>query len=144
MIRKYQPQDEASVLRIWIEASTIAHHFIPRSYWESKACDMRDIYLPQSETYIHTDTATGEITGFLSLVDNYLAALFVAPSHQGQGGGQALMTHAKRLKSTLELNVYQENTSAVSFYKRQGFYIAHEQTDEATGHKEYVMKYGLD
>ncbi|RHR79859.1 N-acetyltransferase [Odoribacter sp. AF15-53] len=139
MIRPYKPQDEESVLHIWLEASTIGHAFIPRSYWESKIDNMREIYLPQSETYIYTDTTTGKISGFISLVGDYLAAIFVAPSCQRRGIGQALMAHAKKLKNELVLNVYTENTQAILFYKQQGFKIVDEQTDEATGHKEFKM-----
>lgn len=139
MIRPYKPQDEETVLHIWLEASITGHAFIPRSYWESKINDMREIYLPQSETYIYMDTTTGEISGFISLVGDYLAAIFVAPSCQGKGIGQALMAHAKKLKNELILNVYTENTQAILFYKRQGFKIVDEQTDKATGHKEFKM-----
>ena len=39
MIRHFQQQDEAAVIQIWLEASAIAHSFIPRSYWESKIPD---------------------------------------------------------------------------------------------------------
>lgn len=141
MIRKYQPQDEDAVIHVWLEASVIAHHFIPRSYWEENAECMREIYIPQSETFVHTDDTTGEVIGFISLSGDYLAAIFVDPARQGEGIGQALMAHTKTLKSKLELNVYQENTQAITFYKRQGFTIAREQTDEITGQKEYVMVY---
>ena len=143
MIRKFQPRDEDAVIRIWLEASAIAHYFIPRSYWENNTASMREIYIPQSDTFVHTDDTTGEITGFISLSGNYLAALFVAPARQGKGTGQALMTYAKTLKPELELNVYRENTRAVTFYKHQGFKITREQTDEATGQKEYVMVYQI-
>ena len=53
MIRYFQQQDEDSVIRIWLEASAIAHSFIPRSYWESKVPDMRNEYLPQSQTLVN-------------------------------------------------------------------------------------------
>lgn len=139
MIRPYQPQDSETILHIWLETSAVAHAFIPRSYWESKINDMWDIYLPRSETYIYTDTVTGKIAGFISLENNYLAAIFVTPSWQRKGIGQALMAHAKKLKIKLELNVYTENTQAVAFYKHQGFKIEDERTDEATGHNEFKM-----
>ena len=139
MIRKFQPRDEDAVIRIWLEASAIAHYFIPRSYWENNTASMRKTYIPRSETFVHTD----DTTGFISLSGNYLAALFVAPARQGKGIGQALITYAKTLKPELELNVYRENTRAVTFYKHQGFKITREQEDEATGQKEYAMTYRL-
>ena len=82
MIRYFQQQDEDSVIRIWLEASAIAHSFIPRSYWESKIPDMRNKYLPQSQTLVNEDEHTNEITGFISLIGNYIAALFVSPDRQ--------------------------------------------------------------
>ena len=141
MIRTFQQQDEGSIIRIWLDASVIAHSFIPRSYWESKVSDMRNEYLPQSNTLVHEDIHSGEITGFISLINNYIAALFVAPSHQGQGIGQTLMTHVKQQYPELELNVYKKNIQAVTFYERQGFIIVREQTDKYTGQQEFTMKY---
>lgn len=144
MIRYFQQQDETTVIRIWLEASAIAHSFIPRSYWESKIPDMRNEYLPQSQTHVHEDEHTNEVTGFISLIDNYIAALFVSPGRQGQGIGQALMAYIKQQHPELELNVYAENTQALTFYKRQGFTITREQTDEQTGRQEFTMKYQQD
>lgn len=141
MIRYFQQQDEDSVIRIWLEASAIAHSFIPRSYWESKVPDIRNKYLPQSQTLVNEDEHTNEITGFISLIGNYIAALFVSPDRQGQGIGQALMNHVKLQYPELELNVYTKNAQALAFYKRQGFMIVREQTDGQTGQQEFTMKY---
>ena len=144
MIRYFQQQDEDSVIRIWLEASAIAHSFIPRSYWESKVPDMRNKYLPQSQTLVNENEHTNEITGFISLIGNYIAALFVSPDRQGQGIGQALMNHVKLQYPELELNVYTKNAQALAFYKRQGFTIVREQTDGQTGQQEFTMKYQRD
>ena len=144
MIRYFQQQDEDSVIRIWLEASAIAHSFIPRSYWENKVPDMRNKYLPQSQTLVNEDEHTNEITGFISLIGNYIAALFVSPDRQGQGIGHSLMPRIKLQHPELELNVYAENTQALTFYKRQGFTITREQTDEQTGRQEFTMKYQQD
>lgn len=141
MIRNFQQQDEDSIIRIWLEASAIAHSFIPRSYWEDKVPDMRNKYLPQSQTLVYEDEHTNETSGFISLIGNYIAALFVSPDRQGQGIGQALMALAKQQHPELELNVYAENTRALAFYRRQGFTIVREQTDEQTGQQEFAMKY---
>ena len=141
MIRKFRQEDEDAIIRVWLEVSSVGHHFIPLAYWENLVKDVRDIYLPQNETYVYTDDTTGNIAGFLTLSEDYIAGIFVAPDYHGQGIGQALMAHAKKLRTKLELKVYLENTRAFSFYLRQGFKISREQTDEDTGHKEYVMVY---
>ena len=51
------------------------------------------------------------------------------------------MAHAKLSHEQLELQVYTENKQAIAFYRKQGFTVEREQTDEHTGHREFVMVY---
>jgi putative acetyltransferase len=44
---------------------------------------MRDVYLPSAEVYVNEDR--GMVNGFIALVDNTVAALFVSPSTQAKG-----------------------------------------------------------
>ncbi len=129
------------VLKIWLEASVKAHDFIKREFWEAKLDDMRNLYLPASETYVYAEK--GEIKGFFSLVDETLAAIFVAPASQGRGIGKKLIAKAKELRSSLNLTVYSKNTKSINFYKRCGFDIIRKQTDENTGEFEYLMAYQI-
>lgn len=141
MIRKYEGDDINRMSTIWLEASFLAHDFIPRSYWESRAEDMRKVYLPSSLNYVYIEEITGEIAGFISVSDNYLPALFVTPSMQKRGIGKELMDFVKQSHDYLTLNVYADNRESVDFYKKQGFVIIKESIDEHTGHKEYLMEY---
>ena len=47
----------------------------------------------------------------------------------------------KDKKVRLQLNVYQKNVRAMSFYQREGFTIQSEEMDEFTREKEYVMNW---
>ena len=49
------------------------------------------------------------------------------------------LNYIKDKKVRLQLNVYQKNARAISFYQREGFIIQCEDLDEATGEKEYTM-----
>lgn len=60
---------------------------------------------------------------------------------QSQGIGKTLLDYAKGKKEELFLNVYQKNTRAIAFYRREGFEIQHSGLDEAVGEKEYTMKW---
>ena len=119
MIRPLEPEDTDTVLEIWLRSSVAAHDFVPRSYWEGKL-----------------DESAESVCGFVSLVENYVAALFVHPDRQGQGIGRRLLQWAAAQYPTLELSVYAENKRAVRFYLREGFEIRQEQTDANTGRKE--------
>lgn len=141
MIRTYTDTDQNAVIDIWLHASFEAHDFIPRSFWEDEKEDMRNFYLPSSRTWVYEDDASGEVWGFLSLVDSYLAALFVLPGKQGAGIGSRLIETAKSMREILRLHVYAENEGAVSFYKKQGFRVTGEQIETETGRMEYRMEY---
>ena len=97
---------------------------------------MRTRYLPDSRTFVYQDESAESVCGFVSLVENYVAALFVHPDRQGQGIGRRLLQWASAQYPTLELSVYAENKRAVRFYLREGFEIRQEQTDANTGRKE--------
>lgn len=136
-IRKATSNDFNELTKIWLQASIKAHHFIPASYWESNTTKMQDIYLPMSEVYIAEDAIN--IYGFIALVEDTVAAIFVSPEHQAKGIGKQLISYAQDMRSRLELNVYQENKNSVKFYLASGFRIINEGLDTANNAKEYVM-----
>lgn len=137
MVREFNPSDMDQVISIWLEASIKTHDFIDSNFWKSKVKDMREVYIPSTENYVYESEET--IIGFVSLSNDTLAAIFVAPSAQGQGVGRQLMKKAKNVREHLNLTVYKENYKSIEFYKQCGFEIEQEQIDEHTGHPELVM-----
>ena len=137
MIREYGEVDLEAVLEIWLSASVQAHGFVRSGFWESQLGNMRDIYIPASETCVYE--LDGKVVGFYSLHGNDLAAIFVAPELQGQGIGKQLLGHARSQRSMLRLSVHKENQSSYEFYLSQGSHVVSEQIDEYTGRPAYVM-----
>ncbi len=140
MIRTYQEQDLNRMTEIWLEASLLAHPFVNADYWKEQTDAMRNVYLPASNSLVYIDNR-GDIAGFISMVDNYLAAIFIAPDKQGQGIGKKLLEEVKRNHDTITLAVYSKNERAIQFYKREGFEQTEERTDTNTGEKEWLMTY---
>ena len=91
----------------------------------------------QSEVYVFE--ADKMIQGFVGLNDEYIEGIFVAEEMRSCGIGKLLLDYIKDKKVRLQLNVYQKNTRAISFYQREAFIIQCEGLDEATGEKEYTM-----
>jgi len=137
MIRSFHPSDMNAVIEIWLDASIRAHDFVAGNFWRSRVIDMREVYIPASETYVCEEG--GVIRGFVCLVDEMLAALFVSSGAQGRGIGQKLVEKSKGVRRNLNLTVYKENQKSVDFYKRCGFKPAGERIDKYTGHSEIVM-----
>lgn len=139
MIRKYRESDIEQILDIWLSASIKAHSFVGSEYWKSKVGEMRDVYIPASETFVFE--SEGQVVGFYSLYGDTLAAIFVSPSLQGKGIGSMLMNDAKSRRECLQLSVYSDNTPSINFYKQHGFISLVEQIDEHTGHREFIMEH---
>ena len=129
------------VLEIWLAASLQAHAFVPAAHWRAQVRNMREHYLPLSETLVYCDDATGRPLGFASLVDDVLAGLFVTPDAQGQGVGRRLLELCLRMHPELSLKVYARNTRAVRFYERHGFVRCGVGVEAQTGCVEYSMRH---
>lgn len=139
IIRKYQHTVIDVLVDIWYKTSVKAHYFIREEYWKSQIKEMKENYIPMSETYVVTRDL--KIIGFISMLDNYLAALFIDIEYQGNGAGKKLLTFIKERRNIIQLKVYKENISAVQFYSRNGFVIKNEGTDHLTDQAEYLMEW---
>ena len=138
MIRPYSPADTPRVMEIWLEASRLAHSFIPMAYWEASAPMVEAEILPRADTRVFV--REGRVLGFLSPIDgDHIGALFVDPAFQGRGIGRALLEGCKEGRSLLTLSVYRKNAGALGFYRSQGFRVLREGVDPATGEGEYLM-----
>lgn len=108
MIRQYVDGDIDAVMQIWLKTNLQAHDFISADYWQSNFNAVKEM-LPQAEVYVHEDDRTKQIDGFLGLNDNYIEGIFVKKAAQSNGIGTQLLNHAKEVRSTLRLSVYQKN-----------------------------------
>ena len=128
MIRKLQKVDINRVADIWLKTNLKAHFFISEQYWISNYEFVKEM-LPQAEVYVYEDDKM--IQGFVGLNDEYIEGIFVSDEMQSCGIGKLLLDYIKDKKERLQLNVYQKNARAISFYQREGFIIQCEGLDEA-------------
>ena len=138
MIRKLQNVDINKVADLWLKTNLETHDFISGQYWTNNYEAVKKM-LPQAEVYVYEDNKI--IQGFVGVRDEYIEGIFVSGKMQSHGIGKALLDYIKDKKARLQLNVYQKNVRAMSFYQREGFTIQSEQLDEFTGEKEYVMEW---
>ncbi len=137
MIRKMSREDIGKLVELWYEASLDAHDFIDKEYWEKAQEDMAKKYIPQSDTFVIEED--NEVQAFISMIDNYLAAIFVDKKFQRQGYGKKLLDYVKEQKDRIELKVFKKNSRACQFYLRNGFTIKQELDSESLDEKEYLM-----
>ena len=119
MIRKHTEKDIDQIINIWYDASTLAHPFLKSTFVEKVKKDMREIYIPNSETWIFEEHNTA--IGFISMLGNEIGGLFVLPNHHSKGIGTQLVNFANTIHNELEVEVFEKNRIGRSFYDKYGF-----------------------
>ena len=101
--------------------------------------------LPSNTVELDADIYVYEINykvlGFIGIVDNYIAGIFVDKTYRCQNVGHQLINYIKKDHKYLILSVYQKNQKAVNFYIKEKFKIIKEQIDLDTNEVELVMEY---
>lgn len=136
MIREAKTEDIDRIMKIWLSENVKTHSFVPKSYWEEHFEMVKEM-LPQAELYVYEEQ--NKILGFIGLMDNYIAGIFVDSKIQSKGIGKQLLDYVKDKKESLILGVYQKNERAIKFYQRENFVIQSEDVDEDTGEYENIM-----
>lgn len=138
MIRKYKEEEIPILLEIWESAALMAHPFLDTDFHEMVKNAMRDMYLPNSDTWVYEES--GRIIGFISMAKNEIGGLFVAPKNHSKGIGTKLVNHISQFHDSLEVEVFEENKIGKPFYEKNGFKIFNEYVMKETNQKVLRMK----
>ena len=136
MIRKHIEKNLEQILNVWYHSSTLAHPFLKFEFVEKVKSDMRNIYIPDSDTWVYEKDL--EIVGFISMIDNEIGGLFVLPSFMGKGIGSQLVDFIGKNHKNLEVEVFEKNKIGRAFYDKHGFQLVKEFTHQESG--ENVLK----
>ncbi|WP_299936662.1 GNAT family N-acetyltransferase [uncultured Pelagimonas sp.] len=140
MIRPYHPtSDDDAIVDIYLAASRQAHSFLSEEFWAKEAINVREIYLPNAETYVATQDDI--VTGFIALLGTEVGGFFVNPERQSAGQGRALLAHALSKHPVLELDVFKDNPIGRRFYARFGFEELGERFDDYTQQQVIRLRY---
>ena len=118
-IREFVSGDTEKFVEIWFEASRSVHWFIGDDLLKMQKEEVRNEYIPMAETWVAEDG--GEVMGFISLIDNYIGALFVHQRQQGKGAGTGIIKWASSEKDQLTVGVDEKNSKAQEFDKGLDF-----------------------
>ena len=117
MIRRMGKGDLDAVAAIWLDANREAHDFIPAAYWLGHFAEVRTA-LARAEVWVFETEARAEISGFIGLLGDYIAGIFVRRGARSGGVGRQLLDHVKTSRGQLRLQVYRKNLRAAAFYRR--------------------------
>ncbi len=141
MIRKGKEKDLDAVMELWLIGNTEVHSFIPQKYWQQNFNEIQRV-VPISTTYVYEHR--GEVKGFISVMEGYLLAIFVAADIRKCGMGLVLLDCMKQREKSLTVTVYEKNVEAVRFFIRQKFKVESELTEDSTGERQLMMTWECD
>ena len=135
MIRKVEILDYPRLMEIWEDSVLNTHDFLK----------MEDFlfYKKMLLTYFqHVNLfgyeRNGVLIGFMGVAEDNLEMLFVENKHRGTGVGKKLVSYAIENFHINKVDVNEQNSQAVGFYKHLGFKMYRKSELDAEG-KEYPI-----
>lgn len=124
-------EDYKELLLLWEASVRSTHHFLTeadiRFYKE-----LVPQYFPAVALHIIRNQQ-GKIAAFIGLSDETIEMLFVHPQEQGTGLGKQLICFATQEKGVRKVDVNEQNTEALHFYRHMGFQvIGRDETDSSS------------
>lgn len=135
MIRTLDTSDYACLMEIWESAVLNTHDFLTKEDFL--------FYKKMLPTYFQYVNIFGYeqdnvIIGFIGVSEDNLEMLFIDNKHRGSGVGKALISYAIEKLHITKVDVNEQNTQAVGFYKNIGFEVYDRSEFDAEG-KEYPI-----
>ena len=135
MIRKIKETDYPRLIEIWESAVLNTHDFLKEEDFL--------YYKKQLPVYFQYVTLVGFeqegiLAGFMGIAEENLEMLFVDNEYRGTGIGKKLIAYATANLHVTKVDVNEQNTQAVGFFKYMGFNIVRRSELDGEG-KEYPI-----
>ena len=117
-IRKSIPADAPVLTEIWRASVRATHDFLSPDDFKELEKLVGEQYLPNVEVDVIENH--GKPIGFMGMTDNNIDSLFISPDQRGKGIGKHMIAHAKQ-RGALTVDVNEQNTQGVGFYRHLGF-----------------------
>jgi putative acetyltransferase len=123
-IRRALPADAGVLLALWERSVRATHEFLTEDDIVGLRPHVAEALGDDAlELWVLADANDVPI-GFMGLVGDDIAALFLEPAHRGTGGGRRLVEHAQALRGgELTVDVNEQNPAATGFYEALGFVV---------------------
>jgi|SRR6266511_6329899 len=122
-IRPADAAEADALLALWERSVRATHHFLT----EADIVALRPLVaesLSSDELELWVLTDGDAPIGFMGLVGDDIAALFLEPARRQRGGGRRLVAHAQALRGgELTVDVNEQNPEALGFYEALGFTV---------------------
>ena len=135
MIRNIEISDYLRLMDIWEDSVLNTHDFLKMEdflFYKK----MLPIYFPHVDLYGYE--RDGVLIGFMGVAGDNLEMLFIENKHRGTGVGKELVLYAIENLYIRKVDVNEQNSQAIGFYKYLGFNVYGKSEMDAEG-REYPI-----
>ena len=118
-IKLAKVEDYPKIMEIWESTVKATHNFLSEEDFNYFKEIIPRNYLPNLEVYLIIENQ--EAKGFSSVSEGNLEMLFIHNDSRGKGFGKKLFQFMKDKTSFTKVDVNEQNSQAISFYKKLGF-----------------------
>ena len=112
-----------ALLEIWEASVSATHLFLTKEDIQSIKPTVKKA-LEEIPLLIYMVTEPGRTPfGFMGVDNNKIEMLFISPEHTGRGFGGRFIDYAVNVLGATHVDVNEQNTRAVEFYKHAGFHV---------------------
>ncbi len=135
-IVKYSDKYRKQVLDVWEKSVLATHDFLKPSDFHAIKEIVKTIDFNVFDVYCLMQN--DELAGFLGVAAQKVEMLFLSPDYFGKGLGKKLLHFAISELSADMVDVNEQNTNAVGFYRKFGF-KTYERTDKDDQGRDYPL-----
>ena len=121
----------SEIVKLWEDSVRKTHTFLS----EEEIIKLRPLVsltVKKVEMLLIAKEENGTLMGFMGIENQKIEMLFVSPAFFGKGIGKALLLSAVEQYDAMFVDVNEQNSKALEFYKRNGFSVlSRSKTDRA-------------
>lgn len=136
IIRKARTRHFEALISLWEASVRATHHFLTeedrvfyRSFLPIALLEAEVFYIPGPDD---------QPAGFIGIAGDKIEMLFIHPSVAGTGLGTQLIEFAIRSRRAFRVDVNEQNTQALAFYRKRGFEVRERDAKDGCG-KSYPI-----
>lgn len=136
IIEKYTIKQKEQLLAVWEKSVLATHHFLSNEDFLAIKKLLQSLDFTTLNVYCLNHHE--EMIGFIATSATKVEMLFLSPNYFGKGLGKKLMNFAVSTLNANEVDVNEQNQSALKFYKNLGFEVF-ERTEKDNLGKGYPL-----
>ena len=135
-IKPYEEIFREQILTVWEKSVLATHNFLEPDDFISIKAAVQNINF--NAFLVYCLMLEDRVAGFVGVADRKIEMLFLDPSFFGRGLGKKLMDFAMTELKANKVDVNEQNSNSVKFYKKLGF-ETHERTEKDDQGKNYPL-----